>query len=78
MTSPFNPFDVVEFLMIGMGAILLFKRLVDMDRYYEPRLFVITLILSLVVTIFLIGYGFRFVDYVNTDCPEKRFCHTEM
>lgn len=78
MHSPFNPFDVVEFLMIGIGAVLLFKRLADLDKHYEPRLFVITLILSLAVTIFFIGYGFSFADYVNTDCPEDHFCQTEM
>ena len=78
MPSPFNPVDVVELLMIGIGAILLFKRLADLDKHYEPRLFVITLILSLAVTIFFIGYGLSFADSPNVECPENHFCQTEM
>ena len=78
MPSPFNPVDVVEFLMIGIGVILLFKRLTDLDKHYAPRLFVITLILSLAVTIFFIGYGLSFADSPNVECPENHFCQTEM
>jgi len=78
MPSPVNPADVVEFMMNGIGAILLFKRLADIDKNYEFRLFVITLILSLAVTIFFIGYGLGFADSVNTDCPENHYCQTEM
>jgi hypothetical protein len=78
MNATLNPSDVIEFLMIGAGAILLFKQLADIDRSYEFKLFVITLILSLAVTLFFIGYGLILADWNNVECPDNHYCHTEM
>ncbi len=78
MFSTGSPTDALEFLMIGTGVVFLLKRLADMDKYYEVRLFVITLILSLAAIIIFIGFGLSFVDPVSAECPEYHYCQTEM
>ena len=78
MTSTVSPSEAVEFLMIGMGVLLLLKRLADIDKQFELRLWVITFILTLAVIILFIGYGLGLADSPNVDCPENHYCQTEM
>ena len=78
MFSTGSPTDTLEFLMAGLTVIFLLKRLADMDRFHEFRLFVITLILSLTAIIFFIGYGLSFADRPNFECPKDHYCQTEM
>jgi hypothetical protein len=64
--------------MIGLGVIFLFKRLADMDRNFEFRLFLVTLVISLTVSLLFIGYGFSLADsHYKPDCPENYYCGTE-
>lgn len=64
--------------MIGLGVIFLLKRLADMDRYVEFRLFLVTLILSLAVSLLFIGYAFSLADwYYKPDCQENHYCQNE-
>jgi len=78
MTSTVSPSEAVEFLMIGMGVLLLLKRLADIDKQFELRLWVITFILTVAVIILFIGYGVGLADSPNVECPEDHYCQTEM
>ena len=52
-----NPSDVLEIVVVSVGLILLFKRVVDMDEYHKARVVVLTLILSLGVIFVFDGLG---------------------
>ena len=78
MFSTGSPTDALEFITIGLAVLFLLKRLADMDRHHEVRLFVITLILSLTALIFFIGYGLSLADSPNFECPKDYYCQTEM
>jgi len=78
MTSTVSPSEAVEFLIIGMGVLLLLKRLADIDKQFELRLWVITFILTVAVIILFIGYGVGLADSPNVECPEDHYCQTEM
>ncbi len=41
-----NPSDTLEIVVVSVGLVLLFKRVVDMDEYHKARVVVLTLILS--------------------------------
>jgi len=78
MSTTLNPYDVFELLMIGIGVLLLLKRLADIDEHYERRLWVVTFIVSLAVITLFIGYGLSLADSPNADCPKDFYCGTEM
>ena len=78
MTSTVSPSEAVEFVMIGIGVLLLLKRLADIDKQFELRLWVITFILTVAVIILFIGYGVGLADSPNVECPEDHYCQTEM
>jgi hypothetical protein len=72
-----SPTDTLEFLMIALGVIFLLKRLADMDKHYELRLFVLTFILTLTVIVLFIGYGLSLADSYYAECPVDHYCQTE-
>ena len=78
MSSTLSPSDVFELLMIGTGFLLLLKRLADIDKQYERRLWVITFIMTLAVVILFIARGLSLADSPNVDCPKDHYCQTEM
>ena len=78
MSTTLSPSDAVEFLMIGIGVLFLLKRLADIDKLLELRLWVITFILTVAVIILFIGYGLSLADSPNIECPEDHYCQTEM
>jgi len=73
-----TPSDAIEVLVLLIGVILVIKRLADMDKYYEVRLIVISLILSGIAILFFIGYGLGAAGRFNTNCTEGHYCMTEM
>jgi len=78
MSATVTPSDAVEFLMSGIGVLLLLKRLADIDKLLELRLWVITFILTVAVIILFIGYGLGLADWSNVECPDNHYCQTEM
>ena len=78
MSATVSPSNAVEFLMIGIGVLFLLKRLADIDKQFELRLWVITFILTVAVIILFIGHGLGLADSPNVECPENHYCQTEM
>lgn len=72
-----NPVDVVALLI---GAVLLLKKIADMERYHELRVIVLTSILSFIAILLFLGYGLTQSGSIYApDCVDERhFCQTEM
>lgn len=77
MFSITNLADAIHIVMICITAILLIKRIADMNNYYRLRLFVITLILCGAAIIILVGFGSNLLDEPAPECTENHFCLTE-
>lgn len=54
-------------LLIG-GALLLFKRIAEMDRYHNLRVFVLVTILSFFVIVFFLVFGLTMGNPGAYDC----------
>ena len=78
MTSTISPSEAVELLMIGIGVLFLLKRLADVDKQFELRLWVITFIMTLAVITLFIGYAVSLTDSPSDDCPKDHYCQSEM
>ena len=65
----------IHTLMISAVALLLIKRVADMNIYHEARLFVIGFILSFTVIIILVGYNLN--PFEEPQCPDNHYCGTE-
>ena len=55
MSSSFDPINVFIFLS---GAAFLLKKVADMDRYHELRVWLITMTLSTIVIVLFVMYCF--------------------
>ena len=77
MFSITNLADAIHIVMICLTAILLIKRIADMNDYYRLRLFVITVILCGAAIIILVGFGLDLVDEPPTECTGNQYCMTE-
>ena len=54
---PWTPLDVIHtFILVG-GAILLLRKIAEMDGHHALRVLILTTILSVPVLLFFIGYG---------------------
>ena len=78
MTPSVSSPNVVEFLMIGIGVLFLFKRLADIDKQFELRLWVVTFIMTITVVVFFIGYAVSFADVPYVQCTPDYYCQTEL
>lgn len=78
MTPSVSPSNAVEFLMIGIGVLFLFKQLADIDKQFELRLWVVTFIMTITVVILFIGYAVGLADATNVECPPEYYCQTEL
>jgi hypothetical protein len=72
-----NPGDVVALLV---GAVLLLKKIADVERYHDLRVILLTSILSFIAILFFLVYGLTQSGSIYApDCvDEQHFCHTEM
>ena len=68
----------IHVLMIFALALLIIKRVADMDEYFGARLFVIGVILSFTAIIILVAYHVTPSGEPQIPCPEDHFCTTEM
>ena len=78
MSTNVTPSEAVELLMIGIGILFLFKRLADIDKPRERKLWVITFITTIATVILLIGHGLSLAESYNGPCCDDHFCQTEM
>ena len=77
----FSTLNLLDVLALLMGVILLLKRVADMDRYHTLRVILLTSILSFLVILFFLGYGFTLGNPNKfNDCIDfgSKFSETEM
>lgn len=77
MLSSLNLSDVPHIVMLSLGAILLLKKIAEMEKYHVLRVAVLTVILSLVI-FGVVGNGLSVNDSDRVDCPDNHYCQTEM
>lgn len=58
--STVNPSDAFEFVVVLVGVILVFKRIVDIDGYHLERVIILTAILSIGAIYLFLGLGVTF------------------
>ena len=78
MLAAVQPDDALEVLMIGTSVVLAIKRLGEMDKYFEVRLFAITFVLSLAAILIFIGYGLSLFEADEIEYPDNHYCLTEI
>ena len=77
MLSSLNLSDVPHIVMLSLGAILLLKKVADMEKFYVLRVAVLTVMLTWVIFT-LVGHGLGLDHSDPVDCPDNHFCQTEM
>ena len=78
----FSNFNFVDYVILISGGLLCLKRVAQMERYHYLRVVVLTTILSFIVLLFFLAYGFTLGSphyYYYEDCPSpEHFCLSEM
>ena len=62
-----NPLDLT---ILTIGGVLLLKRVAEMDRYHDLRVVTLTVILSLIVIVLFLAYGFPRVESCVIDLAD--------
>ena len=74
----FPKINFVDYVMMLFGALLCFKRVAEMERYHELRVFILTSILGAVVLVFLLSFAFTINNPIEYDYPSAdHFTMTE-
>ena len=60
--------EAVHFFLLVLGVVLSLKKVAEMDRYDNLRIFVFTTILSLLVIYFFLEYGFTLGNSRFSQC----------
>lgn len=77
MLSSVNLSELPHIVMLSLGAILLLKKVAEMEKYHALRVGVLTVILCLVI-FGLVGNGLSVSNSDPVDCPDNHYCQTEM
>ena len=67
--------DPGNFVALLIGVVILVKKLAEMDRYFELRVLILTLLFGCFVLYFYFTYS---VDPAYYDCVPEHFCMTEV
>ena len=72
MFSTFSLSDVLHVLIVLAGGVFLFKKVAEMSRYHNLRVWALTLILSCIVVYFFLAWGLTMGGgvYQFDDCIE--------
>ena len=69
-----NLSEAAHLVLLFAGALLLFQKVANMERYHNLRVFVLITILSLVVIVFFVEYGFTLGNpELNYNCVNRIF-----
>jgi hypothetical protein len=76
----FSSLNFFDYVIIISGVLLCFKRVAEMERWHTLRVLVLSSMLTCIVIVFFVAYGFTFGEphYFDYDCPSREhFCVTE-
>ena len=72
MFSNFSFSDVLHVLIVLAGGVFLFKKVAEMSRYHNLRVWALTFLLSCIVVYFFLAWGltmaggvYQFDDYIE-------------
>lgn len=74
--------SILDGIALAVGALWVIKKFIDLDRFHELKVLVLTMVLSCFVVYFFVVYGFTFGDpdrYAVHDCQPgpDQFCIAE-
>jgi hypothetical protein len=70
MLSNFSVSDVLHLVIVLAGAVFLLKKVAEMDRYHDLRVWALTLLLSCIVIYFFLIYGLTAGRVPLDDCVD--------
>ena len=77
-STMFPHFNFVDCLIMLLGLLLCFKRVGEMERFHELRVFILMSMLGGFLLLLLLALGNMSDDSNNFDCPPEHFCQREM
>ena len=67
MLSNFSLLDVLHVVIVLAGGVFLLKKVAEMDRYHDLRVWALTLLLSCIVIYFFLVFGLTMAGRVPLD-----------
>lgn len=67
MPSNFSFSDVLHVVIVLAGGVFLLKKVAEMDRYHDLRVWALTLLLSCIVIYFFLVWGFTMAGRAPVD-----------
>ena len=65
----FPNFNLIDFVMILLGVLFCFKRVVEMERYHDLRVIILTSVLGALALLGFIAFASTFDEPIQCDSP---------